>query len=395
VKFVLVGTAYPHRGGIAHYVALLSRELTACGHEVKVISFSRQYPSMLFPGKSQDEAGPEAIRVDSERLIDSVGPWSWFRAARRIGEIRPDLVVFKYWMPFFAPAYGTIARGARRRGIRTCFLLDNVIPHERRPGDLALTRYALGPVDTFIAQSKSVAEDLRRFRPEAPMLEVPHPVYSIFGAESERAAARARLGVTASEVALFFGFIRRYKGLANLLRAVALIPKERSFQLLIGGEFYEDEAATKGLIRELGIGDRVVMHDRYIANDEVADFFSAANVAVLPYVTATQSGIIQIAMNFNRPVITTDVGGLPEVVRAGVLGEVVPPEDPATLAAAIVDYFDRGKEAIYTPNMAREKERYSWGRLVEALETFARGEQARTAEAGAGGPGSGGGAAPR
>ncbi len=395
MKFVLVGTAYPHRGGIAHYIALLSRELVTRGHEVKVISFSRQYPSVLFPGKSQDETGPEAIRVDSERLIDSIGPWSWFRAARRIGEIRPDLVVFKYWMPFFAPSYGTIARGARRRGIRTCFLLDNVIPHERRPGDLALTRYALGPIDTFIAQSRSVAEDLRRFRPEAPMLEVPHPVYSIFGKGTEREAARRRLGVTAHDVALFFGFIRRYKGLANLLRAVALIPRERSFQLLIGGEFYEDEAATKSLIRELGLGDRVVLHDRYIANEEVADFFSAANVAVLPYVTATQSGIIQIAMNFNCPVITTDVGGLPEVVRAGVLGEVVPPEDPAALAAAIVDYFDRGKEAIYTPNVAREKERYSWGRLVEALETFARGETPRAPEAGAadaGGSPAGGGA---
>ncbi len=373
MKFVLVGTAYPHRGGIAHYIALLARALGEAGHEVKVISFTRQYPSILFPGRTQDDAGPEAIRVDSERLIDSIGPASWLRTARRIREIHPDLVVFKYWMPFFAPAYGTIVRRVRGAGIRTCFLLDNVIPHERRAIDLAFTRYGLGPVDCFVAQSGSVAADLRRFRPHAPMAEVPHPVYEIFGEEADRAGARRRLGVAANEVALFFGFIRGYKGLMDLLRAVALIPRERDFQLLVGGEFYDDDKPYRALIAELGIAGRVVLHDRYIPNQEVADFFAAANVAVLPYRSATQSGIIQIAFNFNRPVITTDVGGLPEVVRAGEVGEVVPAEDPEALAAAIVDYFDAGKEAVYTPRVAEEKKRYSWTRLVEALEILARG----------------------
>ena len=375
LKFVLVGTAYPHRGGIAHYVALLSRALREAGHEVKVVSFTRQYPSLLFPGKTQDDVGPETIRVDSERLIDSIGPWSWFRAARRIRDIAPDLVVFKYWMPFFGPAYGTIARRLRRAGIRTCFLLDNVLPHEPRPGDRALTRYALAPVDCFIAQSRSVAEDLKRFRPHAPLAEVPHPVYDIFGPPADRDQARRRLGVTASEVALFFGFIRRYKGLLDLLRAVALVPRERDFQLLVGGEFYEDDKPYRDLIRELGIADRVVLHDRYIPNEEVADFFAAANVTVLPYVSATQSGIVQIAFHFDRPVITTDVGGLAEVVRPGVLGEVIPPGDPQRLAETITDYFAQGKEERYSPHVAEEKKRYSWGRLVEALETFARAER--------------------
>ena len=376
MKFVLVGTAYPHRGGIAHYVALLSDGLRAAGHEVKVISFSRQYPRLLFPGTSQDEEGPETIRVDSERLVDSIGPVSWFRAARRIREIRPDLVVFKYWMPLFAPAYGTIARRLRKAGIRTCFLLDNVLPHERRPGDLALTRWGLAPVDCFIAQSKSVAADLRRFRPDAPLEEVPHPIYSLFGERMDRDEARRRLGVTAREVALFFGFIRGYKGLMNLFRAVARIPRDRDFQLLVGGEFYEDARPYRALLEELDLGTRVVLHDRYIPTDEVAAFFSAADVVVLPYVSATQSGIIQIAFHFDRPVVTTDVGGLPEVVRPGELGEVVPPEDPAALAAALVEYFDRGKEALYAPRVAKEKGRYSWSRLVEVLEGFARGEGA-------------------
>jgi glycosyltransferase involved in cell wall biosynthesis len=276
-------------------------------------------------------------------------------------------------MPFFAPAYGTVARILKRAGIRTCYLLDNVLPHERRWTDLPLTRFGLAPVDCFVAQSDAVAAELRRFRPRAPLAKVPHPVYSIFDVRRDREDARRRLGVTAREVALFFGFIRSYKGLMNLLQATARIPRERDFQLLVGGEFYEDDAPYRKAIRELGIADRVVLHDRYIPNEEVADFFSAANVTVLPYVSATQSGIIQIAFNFDCPVITTDVGGLPEVVRAGELGEVVPPEDPAALAEAIAAYFDGGREAVYGPKVAAEKGTYSWGRLVSALEQFARG----------------------
>jgi len=371
LRFALVGTAYPQRGGIAHYVALLSRALQEAGHEVLVISFSRQYPGFLFPGTSQEETGPESIPVDAAPLIDTLNPVSWMRAAHRLIGFRPHLVVFKYWMPFFAPAYGTIVRLVKRRRIRTCFLLDNVIPHERRIGDLAMTRYALAPVDTFVAQSKSVAEDLRRFRPEAPLWQVPHPVYSIFGDAPGREAARARLGVRAREVALFFGFIRRYKGLLTLLEAVARIPADRDFQLLVGGEFYEDPAPYRAAIAELGLAERVVLHDRYIPNEEVGEFFSAANVVVLPYLSATQSGIAQIAFHYDRPVITTDVGGLPEIVEDGVAGDIVPPGDAEALARTLLAYFDEGREAIYSPRVAQVKERFSWGRLVEALEEAA------------------------
>jgi D-inositol-3-phosphate glycosyltransferase len=371
VRFALVGTAYPQRGGIAHYVALLTQALRDAGHEVLVISFSRQYPGFLFPGKSQEETGPESIRIDAEPLIDTLNPLSWFRAARRLVDFRPQLVVFKYWMPFFAPAYGTIARRLRKAKVRTCFLLDNVIPHERRPGDLALTRYALGPVDTFVAQSQSVAEELARFRPGAPLWQVPHPVYSIFGAAPDRREARERLGVRAREVALFFGFIRRYKGLLTLFEAVARIPAARDFQLLVGGEFYEDPAPYRTAIAELGLEDRVVLHDRYVPNEEVGDFFAAANLVVLPYLSATQSGIVQIAFHYDRPVLTTRVGGLPEVVEDGVVGDIVPPGDPEALARALLDYFEEGKEARYSPRVAEAKKRYSWGRLVEALEEAA------------------------
>ena len=371
MKFVLVGTAYPHRGGIAHYIALLTRALEAAGHQVLVVSFSRQYPGLLFPGKSQEEEGPVEVRVDSERLIDTVGPWSWVSAGNRIAAWQPDLVVFKYWMPFFAPAYGSILRVLKRKKVRTCFLLDNVLPHERRWMDVPLTRYALGPVDAFIAQSEAVARDLEQFRPGTPCLLVPHPIYDLFGERRDRERSRRNLGVSAREVALFFGFIRPYKGLLDLLRAVALVPRERDFQLLVGGEVYGDETPYREAVRELGIDDRVVLHLRYVANEEVADFFTAANVAVLPYTSATQSGIAQIAMSFDLPVIATAVGGLPEMVTPGVTGDIIPPADPPALAAALVTYFDEGHEARYVPNVAREKERYSWNTLVGALERIA------------------------
>jgi glycosyltransferase involved in cell wall biosynthesis len=377
LKFVLVGTAYPHRGGIAHYIARLARALEAAGHEVRVVSFRRQYPGFLFPGQSQEEDGPVDVRVDSERLIDTIAPWSWVAAGNRIAAWHPDLVVFKYWMPFFAPAYGSMLRVLKRRRVRTCFLLDNVLPHERRWMDVPLTRYVLGPVDAFIAQSESVARDLEQFRPGAPCLRVPHPIYDLFGERRDREASRKRLGVTAREVALFFGFIRPYKGLLDLLRAVALVPRERDFQLLVGGEVYGDETPYRNAVRELGIAERVVLHLRYVANEEVADFFTAANVAVLPYTHATQSGIAQIAMSFDLPVIATEVGGLPEMIQPGTTGDTVPPGDPKALAAALVAYFEEGHEALYAPHVSREKDRYSWNTLVGALEQIA-GASAQT-----------------
>ncbi|HET9235039.1 MAG TPA: glycosyltransferase, partial [Candidatus Eisenbacteria bacterium] len=308
------------------------------------------------------------VRVDSERLIDTLGPWTWLAAGRRIAAWQPDLVVFKYWMPFFAPAYGSILRVLKRKNVRTCFLLDNVLPHERRWFDLPLTRYVLGPVDAFIAQSEAVARDLEQFRPGTPCLRVPHPLYDLFGEKRDREAARRRLGVTARDVALFFGFIRPYKGLRDLLEAIARVPRTRDLQLLVGGEVYGDAAPYHEAARSLGIEDRVVWHLRYVPNDEVADFMSAANVLVLPYTSATQSGIAQIAMSFDLPSIATDVGGLPETVRDGETGDIVPPGNPDALAQALDTYFERGHEAIYAPQVAEEKVRYSWGALVDALE---------------------------
>lgn len=374
MKFLLVGTAYPHRGGIAHYIALLARTLEERGHEALVLSFTRQYPSFLFPGKTQDEEGPPTIPVRATPLIDTINPLSWHRAARWAELQRPDLTVFKYWMPFFAPSYNAIVRRLHARKVgRTCFLLDNVIPHERRPGDTFLTRMVLAKVDAFIAQSKVVHDDLLRFRPDAVCREIPHPVYSIFPDGGPRDAARVALGITTSRVVLFFGFIRGYKGLLDLIRAIGRVDPALDVGLLVGGEFYEDDAPCKEEVRRLGLEKRVFWHDRYIPDAEVGRFFAAADAVVLPYHSATQSGIVQIAMNYGTPIITTNVGGLPEVVKDGVMGYVVPPQDPEALTAAITRFYREGREAPFRAAVEAERARYSWQPLAEALEEFARG----------------------
>jgi glycosyltransferase involved in cell wall biosynthesis len=377
VKFVLVGTAYPHRGGIAHFVHLLAHTLMARGHDVQILSFTRQYPSILFPGTSQDDDGPPPDPpLDIHPMIDTINPISWGRAARWAVAQKPDLTVFKYWMPFFAPGYDVIVRRLNRKQVgRTCFLLDNVIPHEPRPGDRWLTKRVLEKVDTFIAQSAVVREDLLKFRPDAVYREVPHPVYSSFPQGRSRDLGREHLGVRTEQVILFFGFIRAYKGLLNLIRAMAQIDRDLDVSLVIGGEFYEDDQPYKAEVARLGLADRVVWHDRYIPHEEVGDFFNAADAVVLPYQSATQSGIIQIAMNYGTPIITTNVGGLAEVVKDGEMGYVVPPEDPKALAAAITRYFREGKREAFSAAVAAERERYSWNPMAEALEAFARGER--------------------
>jgi glycosyltransferase involved in cell wall biosynthesis len=373
MNLVLVGTAFPLRGGIAHYVALLYRELSR-KHRVTVINFSRQYPSFLFPGRTQEDGGEESIPVPNERILDSINPWTWVRAYRAIRRAKADAVVFKYWMPFFGPSYATVAWLARRFGkARVIYIADNVVPHERRPLEGILSWLALRWVDGFIVQSRAVREDLLRARPDAVWREVPHPVYAIFGDAIDRADARRRLGLDTPRVLLFFGYVRGYKGLPVLLRTLPLLPHLAETTLVVAGEFYEGKEEAEALISSLGLQDRVRLVDRYIPNEEVRLFFSAADVAVLPYRSATQSGIIQIAYQFDRPVITTDVGGLREVVDEGRTGFAVPPEDPAALAEAIGRFYAARGTTDFEANVRAWKSQFSWARLVEAIEELAAG----------------------
>lgn len=368
MKIVIVGTAYPWRGGIAHYLALLYRHLSE-RHDVEIVTFSRQYPKILFPGKTQEEQGGNEAAATSEQLIDSVNPWTWYTAARAIVDKKPDLLVFKYWLPFFGPCFGFIARFVKRRtGARVLFICDNVIPHERRPGDITFTRYAFKSVDFFIAQSKAVERELNAFEPHAVYRYVPHPVYEIFGRPISQALARKKLKLEKGRIILFFGYIRRYKGLDILLKAMPEILRQMQVKLVVGGEFYDDEKKYRMLIRQLGLEQNVLVYSDYIPNEEVSVYFSASDVVVLPYISATQSGIAQIAYQFDKPVIATDVGGLAEVVIDRKTGFVVPPNNERALAHSVVRFYKERKAKQFQAAVRREKKRYTWDALVDAIE---------------------------
>ncbi len=373
MKIVMIGTAYPHRGGIAHFNTLLFRTLQKRGHEVKMISFTRQYPSIFFPGKTQFEtSGDRSLDIGAEPMLDSINPVSWLKVANRVRQINPDLIIFKYWMPFFAPAYTTIAKRAKaRRGTRVLYVCDNIIPHERRPGDKWLTKRALNTVDYFIVMSDSVKKDLLSLKPNARFKMVQHPVYEIFGKSYDKKQARAKLGLKEDErVVLFFGYIRRYKGLHVLLDAMARVNEKMTVKLLVAGEFYDEKEGYLQRIKELDLQGTVEVLDRYIPNEEVGLYYAAADVVALPYVSATQSGIVQICYHYNKPVIATAVGGLPEVVHDGETGFVVPARNADAFADAIVRFYRENREREFAANVAKVKEKFSWDRMAEAIEHF-------------------------
>jgi glycosyltransferase involved in cell wall biosynthesis len=369
MKIIIIGTAYPLRGGIAHYNALLYQELSK-KHNVDIITFKRQYPSLLFPGKTQKETGGEMLRVPSEALIDSINPMNWPVVANEIRKRKPDLLIMKYWLPFFGPCFGRIARVAKTAtNTRVLYICDNVVPHEKRPGDTMFTRYAFNAGDYFIVQSDSVELDLRSFMPQAKYKKVAHPVYNIFGERIEKTHARKQLAIGNERVLLCFGYVRAYKGLNVMLEAMAKL-KDFNTTLYVVGEFYDDKEKYMKLIAEYGLQNHVVVNSDYVANDKVGLYFSAADVAMLPYISATQSGIAQIAYNFNKPVIATNVGGLGEVVRNNVTGFVVEPNNADAIANAVRRYFNEHREQEFTANVELEKKKYSWEAMTNAIEEF-------------------------
>lgn len=371
MKIIIIGTAYPLRGGIAHYIALLGQALGK-RHDVETITFKRQYPAFLFPGKTQQEndEGPHA--PSAPELVDSINPLNWLRVARLVRQRRPDLLVFKYWLPFFGPCFGTIAALAKRRtSTRVLFICDNILPHERRPFDMMFTRYAFKRADYFIVQSEAVERDLRQFWPSAVFRHVPHPVYSMFGDPVGKTEARTVLHLDSRPTILFFGYIRGYKGLHLLLDATARVVRELPFHLLVVGEFYDDESGYRAQIKSLGLESHVTVVSDYVPNEDVRLYFSAADAVILPYLSATQSGIAQIALHFDKPLIVTDVGGLAETVRHEVTGLVVQPNDPEVLADAILRFYRDGLEEKFLPAVKEEKKKYSWEALVSAIEELA------------------------
>jgi len=367
---IMLSPAHPLRGGIASSSERLAQELQAAGYSVTIYSFSFQYPDFLFPGKTQYTADPPPPGLDIVTCVNAVQPYNWWSVGRELADRRPDLLVVRYWLPVMAPALGTICRLASRNGhTRVIALADNIIPHERRSGDRLLTRYFIGSVDGFIVMSRSVGEEVRQFTATKPVTYVPHPVYDNYGPKADREEALDRLGLPADRrYLLFFGFVRRYKGLDLLLRALAdEALRGQALYLLVAGEFYEDEETYRTLVEELGIADRVIFHADYIPAEAVRDYFAAADLVVQPYRTATQSGISQLAYHFERPMIVTRVGGLPEIVEHGSAGYVVD-VDPAAVAAAIADFFEYDRLEELSEGVRTGKKRFSWKRLVEGLE---------------------------
>lgn len=369
MNIVIIGTAYPYRGGLAAFNERLARQFADEGNNVSVMTFTLQYPGFLFPGKSQylDGPAPESLKI--ERCVSSVNPFNWVSLGYRLKRAKPDLIIFKYWLPFMAPCFGTIARIARQNGhSKVICIFDNVIPHEKRPGDKLLTRYFTSAIDGAVTMSKSVLDDLQMLRRDIPAKLNPHPLFDNFGPSVPRDEALKKLGLDASfSWMLFFGFIRAYKGLDLLIEAFADDRfRGKNLKLIVAGEFYEDDKPYRELIRKFKLEDEVVLFDRFINDKEVTDFFSAADLVIQPYRDATQSGVTQIAYHFEKPMIVTDVGGLKEIVPDGRCGFVVKPS-PEAISDAIAGCYENNRLAVFAENIRIEKTKYSWSIMTASV----------------------------
>lgn len=368
-KCVIIGPAYPLRGGIAQLNESLSRQLTAMGVDNVIYSFSLQYPDFLFPGKTQKEEGQRDLGgLHIRATINSIAPWTWLSTSKLILKERPDIIIVRYWIPFMAPALSVICRYVKKRwDVRIVGLLDNVIPHEHRIGDHTLTSMFLNSCDSFAVMSSSVLRDLNSFDRTKSRKLLYHPVYDHFGQAVPMTVARQRLGLSASDrVILFFGIVRHYKGLDLLLEAVAKVPERKDLKVLVAGEFYEGKDECLAIIRRKGLENHVILHDRFIPENEVKHYFCSANIMAQPYRSATQSGVTQIAYHFGTPMLVTDVGGLPEMVRHGEVGYVCRPE-PEAIAEHLSDYFSNDAENRFRGNMPEARERFGWERFASEL----------------------------
>jgi glycosyltransferase involved in cell wall biosynthesis len=370
MRYVLIGPTYPYRGGISHYTTLFCQHLGAT-HEVKLYSFKRQYPALLFPGRTDKDPSRSPLRADCEYLLDPSNPLTWLETFRRIKGDRPDALILQWWVPYWALTFASIAFLVRRfTSTRVLFICHNVLPHEGSAIDRLSAKLALGQGHYFIVQSQRDWVDLKTLLPDSEARKTALPIYDAFPSEvMESALAKKTLGLD-GPVMLFFGFVRQYKGLEYLLRAMPEVLRDVHVKLLIVGEFWEDKEPYLKTIEELGLQGDVAVVDRYVPNEEVGLYFSAADVVVLPYVDATQSAIVSLAYAFDKPVITTDVGGLPEVVSDGETGFIVPPSDSEALAKAIVKYFERDFASRLAANVKARKNALSWEGLVRLIEDF-------------------------
>ncbi len=363
----ILSPAFPLRGGIANFTNLLASELTK-DNNVEIITFKRQYPSLLFPGKTQLEESNKKPEVKTKIILDSINPFNWISIGKEIRKSKPDYLIISYWMPFFAPCFGVISRIVKKNNFtKIICICHNILPHEKKPGDKVLTKWFLKKVDKHILLSEQVKNDLLSVKADAKFKILFHPIYSNFGKILSKNEAREYLKIKKDKVILFFGFIREYKGLDTLLEAVSILKNKMDLTTIIAGEFYSNEDKYKKLIKEFGIEDSLKLYNEFIPAEDVKYFFSAADLVVLPYKDATQSGIIQIAKHFNKPIISTKVGGLAEVVEHGKTGYLVEKENPNALADAVYKFYEENKEKEFSENIEQELEKYSWVKFAEGI----------------------------
>lgn len=366
-KIIIIGPAYPLKGGLASFNERLARQFQLEGFDTAIYTFSLQYPNFLFPGTTQysTESSPSDISI--KVCINSINPFNWLKIGNQLKDLKPDIIVVRYWLPFMGPCLGTILRRVKKNKFtKIITIADNVIPHEKRIGDTQFTRYFIKPVDAFVTMSQKVRNDLKLFTHKPSELVV-HPLYDNFGEAVNKNDAREKLGLNVNDrIILFFGFIRKYKGLDLLLNAMS---DERirhsNIKLLIAGEFYEDQNKYKDLINALGISSQLILRTDFITDSEVRYYLSACDFVIQPYRNATQSGVTPLAYHYEKPMLVTDVGGLPDMVPDGKVG-IVTTTDPASIASGILRLYELG-EQFFLPYLCEEKKKYSWSVLTNVI----------------------------
>lgn len=376
LNIVIVGTAYPFRGGLATFNQRLAQQFMDEGHHVQIITFTTQYPSFLFPGKTQltDDPAPRGLQIS--RAIHSCNPLTWLKVGHQLRKQHPDLLICCYWMAFFAPCFSTIERIVKRNGHTRCIaLVHNMMPHEPSILDKLFAPAFVRQTDGFVALSKSVLEDISKVEGKAgndanakPKAFNPHPIYDHYGERMTKAEACKALGIDPQlDYMLFFGLVRAYKGLDLLIDAFAQVKEELpKLRLLIAGEFYEDEQKYREQIRQAGLDERVIIRNEFIADSELRKYFGAADLTVQPYKSATQSGVTQVAFHFEKPMLVTNVGGLSEIVHHGKMGYAVPPKAD-DIAESLRDYFNNQRQTTFTDYLRQEKDKYAWDKMTQAF----------------------------
>ncbi len=371
-KIIIIGPAYPLRGGgMATFNERLARQFLLQGHQASIYTFSLQYPSFMFPGSSQYSGEPAPKDLDIKVCINSINPFNWIKIGNRLKKENADLIIVRYWLPLMGPCFGTILRKVKKnKHTKIICIADNVIPHEKRFGDKPFTKYFIKPIDAFILMSQKVWNDLKLFTTTKPAQLLAHPLYDNFGKKISTQEARKNLRINDKEIILlFFGFIRKYKGLDILLEAMKILKNSglpiENYKLLIAGEFYDNKKIYEDQIEQLGIKDNLILHTHFITDSEVKNYFCAADVVVQPYRNATQSGVTPLAYHFEKPMIVTNVGGLPAMVADGKAGLVAAP-DAASIAQKIMEYFNKG-ENYFLPGLIKEKKKLSWEKFTDAI----------------------------